>query len=252
METIKNRVSSYWSQRAEDFAKLRVRELESGKRTLWLEEITKYIPGGRKLDILDVGTGTGFFAMLLGAEGHRVTGIDLCAEMIGEARKTSAALGIPGEFHVMDAENPSFPSASFDAVITRNLTWTLPHVAAAYRNWHRLLKPGGVLLNFDADYCREDTGKPLPENHAHKNISTAMTEEYEHIKDTLRPSQQPRPEWDVTLLAEAGFHDIQVEPTVWQRIYCDVDEFYNPTPIFVIAALAQKEESSRDDAVSKL
>ena len=82
METIKNRVSSYWSQRAEDFAKLRVRELESGKRTLWLEEITKYIPGGRKLDILDVGTGTGFFAMLLGAEGHRVTGIDLCAEMI--------------------------------------------------------------------------------------------------------------------------------------------------------------------------
>ena len=30
METIKNRVSSYWSQRAEDFAKLRVRELESG------------------------------------------------------------------------------------------------------------------------------------------------------------------------------------------------------------------------------
>ena len=65
-----------------------------------------------------------------------------------------------------------------------------------------------------------------------------MTEEYEHIKNTLRSGQQPRPEWDVTLLEEAGFHDIQVDPTVWQRIYCDIDEFYNPTPIFVIAALA--------------
>ena len=117
---------------AEDFAKFRVRELESGKRTLWLEEITKYIPGGRKLDILDVGTGTGFFAMLLGAEGHRVTGIDLCAEMIGEARKTSAALGIPGEFHVMDAENPSFPSASFDAVPGRG-TWRSPPPAGTSR-----------------------------------------------------------------------------------------------------------------------
>lgn len=238
MDEIKNRVSSYWSQRAESFARLRIRELESGKRGLWREEIVKYLPAGRKLDILDVGTGTGFFAMLLGAEGHRVTGIDLCAGMIGEARKISAALGIPAGFYVMDAEQPDFAPASFDAVITRNLTWTLPHVAQAYRSWHGLLKPGGVLLNFDADYCREAGNQSLPENHAHKDVSAALAWEYEHIKEALRPSQRPRPEWDAELLAEAGFRDIRVDRSVWRRLYRDIDEFYNPTPIFAIAARA--------------
>ena len=237
MEAIKNRVSTYWSQRAEDFAQLRIRELESGKRELWLAEIEKYFPAGQKMDILDVGTGSGFFAMLLGAEGHRVTGIDLCPDMIDEARKTAALLGIPAEFHVMDAERPDFSPARFDAVITRNLTWTLPHLPEAYRNWRGLLKSGGVLLNFDADYCREKKERPLPANHAHKKVSPALTAEYEHIKDELRPGQRPRPAWDVELLTEAGFHDIQVDPTVWERLYRDMDEFYNPTPIFTISAL---------------
>ena len=101
-----------------------------------------------------------------------------------------------------------------------------------------LLKPGGILLNFDADYCREDAGKPLPENHAHKQIGADLMQEYEHIKDELRPSQQLRPNWDVALLKAAGFRDIRVDTTVWQRIYHNVDEFYNPTPIFLIAARA--------------
>lgn len=238
MDTIKNRVSAYWSQRAGDFSQLRIRELESGKRALWLAEIERYFPTGRKLDILDVGTGSGFFAMLLGAEGHRITGIDLCPDMIGEARKTAALLDIPASFHVMDAERPDFPPASFDAVITRNLTWSLPHLPEAYRNWHSLLRPGGVLLNFDADYCREDTGRPLPANHAHKKVSPALTVEYEHIKDELRPGQRPRPAWDMALLAEAGFRDIRVDPSVWERLYREMDEFYNPTPIFAIFAQA--------------
>ncbi len=33
---------------------------------------------------------------------------------------------------VMDAENPEFADESFDVVISRNLTWTLPHADRAY------------------------------------------------------------------------------------------------------------------------
>lgn len=238
MNAMKNRISAYWSQRAEQFSALRIREYESGKHALWINEFKKYIPGGKPLDILDVGTGTGFFALLLESEGHHVTGIDLCAEMIAEARRTAAALGVHASFRVMDAEQPALPPASFDAIVTRNLTWTLPHLGRAYHVWHTLLKPGGVLVNFDADYCREDNSQPLPANHAHKNISSALAREYEDIKDALRPSQRPRPAWDMELLAKAGFHDIQIDPSVWKRIYHDIDEFYNPTPIFTIAARA--------------
>lgn len=238
MNTMKTSISAYWSQRAEQFSALRFKEYASEKHALWLEELKKYLPAGRRLDILDVGTGTGFFAMLLGAEGHRVTGIDLCAEMIAEARKTSAALGVPADFYVMDAERSAFAPASFDAIVTRNLTWTLPHLGGAYRAWHALLKPGGVLVNFDADYCREDTGHPLPANHAHKKIAPGLARDYENIKNALRPGQRPRPAWDAELLAEAGFQNVQIDKSVWKRIYCHVDEFYNPTPIFTIAAQA--------------
>ena len=95
-----------------------------------------------------------------------------------------------------------------------------------------------MLLNFDADYCREKKERPLPANHAHKKVSPALAAEYEQIKDQLRPGQRPRPEWDAELLTEAGFHDIQVDSSVWERLYRDMDEFYNPTPVFAISALA--------------
>ena len=48
--------------------------------------------------------------------------------------------------------------------------------------------------------------------------------------------QQPRPQWDVQLLTECGFERIIVDNGVWKRIYAEVDEFYNPVPIFTIAA----------------
>ena len=63
-------------------------------------------------------------------------------------------------------------------------------------------------------------------------------EEYERMKHSLRPMQQPRPQWDVQLLREAGFHHIAVDTGVWQRVYQKADEFYDPTPGFAITATA--------------
>lgn len=238
MEQIKEEMTRYWTQRADGFAQLRKKEFNSKKADLWMAEIQRYLPQGRNLRILDVGTGTGFFALLLARAGHQVVGIDLTEEMIVNARKAAEEQGLAVEFYVMDAEHPEFPAGSFDVVLTRNLTWALPHIDDAYKSWHRLLKKGGVLINFDGDYCREQAGKPLPANHAHKDISQKLVQQYESLKDSLRPLQQSRPQWDVQLLRQAGFHGIQVDTQVWQRVYADVDEFYNPTPIFTISAVA--------------
>ncbi len=237
MNEIKSRVAGYWSRRVDQFSEQRLRELHSDKAALWMREFETYLPQKSGLKILDVGTGTGLFAFMLAARGHKVTGIDLTASMIDEARRVAKSLGSDAQFLVMDAENPQFPARSFDAVVTRNLTWTLPHLDSAYKKWHELLKPGGVLINFDADYCREKPA-PLPENHAHKLIDGSLMREYEAIKDTLRPMQCARPQWDVELLRSAGFGGISVDTSVWKRIYGEVDEFYNPTPIFTISAVA--------------
>lgn len=238
VEEIKQRMTNYWTERVPTFSQLRMKEFTGEMHQRWMAEFQKALPQKEPLTILDLGTGTGFFAFLLGAEGHRVAGIDLTEDMIAEAKRTAEILDIPAEFYVMDAENPSFEPGTFDALVTRNLTWGLPHLETAYQNWHSLLKPDGILINFDADYCREKNDSPLPEKHAHKGIPNWMKQEYESLKDELRPVQQPRPQWDVELLEKAGFHDIQVDTAVYKRIYVEFDEFYNPTPIFMITAKA--------------
>ena len=72
MEKLKDHIKNYWTKRAPSFVRQRLREFESPKRGLWLRELSRYLPKEKRLRILDVGTGTGFFACLLAAEGHEV------------------------------------------------------------------------------------------------------------------------------------------------------------------------------------
>ena len=240
MDPLKQRIMEYWSRRADSFCDQRMRELVDPKRERWLAELQRYLPkDGGRLRVLDLGTGTGYFAFLFAADGHDVVGIDLTAHMIEKAREASETLGLPVDFRVMDAEHPDFEEESFDVLVTRNLTWTLPHLPAAYHEWYHLLKPGGVLINFDADYANyAELNDPdnLPENHAHKNIPRDMSEENDEITMEVAAYQQPRPQWDVQLLLRAGFEQVHVDNGIWKRIYAEIDEFYNPTPIFTLVA----------------
>ncbi len=239
MERIKQRITNYWAARAEGFEEQRLSELSGVKKELWKSELHRFLPERKPLRVLDIGTGTGFFACILAGEGHEVTGIDLTPEMIEHAEHMAKKLGVHAEYRVMDAERPEFAADSFDVLVTRNLTWTLPHLEEAYRQWYRILKPQGVLINFDADYYRElgrETSKPLPEKHAHMLLSDTMKKENDVITRTVGMLQNPRPEWDIRLLENAGFRTVCVDREVFRRIYAQPDEFYNPAEIFMITA----------------
>lgn len=239
MEQIKERITEYWTRRASSFREQRLREMESEKAERWIAEMEPYFPQKENLRVLDLGTGAGFFAFLLAHRGHDVVGIDLTEQMILEARECAKELELDVSFHVMDAEQPDFRPERFDVLVTRNLTWTLPHLAQAYRAWFDLLVPGGVLINFDADYGRaldDQEPKDLPPEHAHKAIPPAMIQESDAITKEIYSGQNPRPLWDVELLLSAGFQKVTVDTGVWQRIYREMDEFYNPVPIFTVAA----------------
>ena len=237
----KERIAGYWSKRSDSFQAQRRAELHSSMADRWLLEIQKYLPQ-RKLKILDVGCGSGFFTILLGKQGHEVLGTDLTPDMIEKSRELAKEEGVDCKFEIMDAENLDFPDETFDVVISRNLTWTLPDAGHAYEEWCRVLKKGGILLNFDANYGSSnfaDTSH-LPENHTHNQVGMDMMQECEEIKKQLPISSYIRPAWDVETLGNLGILELSLDLGVGKRIYIEKDEFYNPVPIFTLCG--KKEE----------
>lgn len=237
----KEQIVHYWEKRSESFLEQRRSELANPIAKRWMKEIEKQIPAGRRLKILDVGCGAGFFSILLAKEGHEVFGIDLTPEMIENAIQLAEEENADCCFQVMDAENPMFADETFDVVISRNLTWTLPNAEHAYGEWMRVLKTGGVLLNFDANYGKEDVAdtKGLPEAHAHFKVGNEMLEECERIKSQLPISRKNRPAYDVAVLCENTAGEIRIDTSLGKRIYLEKDEFYNPAPMFSICAVKQ-------------
>ena len=65
MDELERSVEEYWTQRASDFNTVRLNELRDPISGRWLAEMGRYLPEDRPLRILDVGTGTGYFAILL-------------------------------------------------------------------------------------------------------------------------------------------------------------------------------------------
>lgn len=234
----KERIKNYWGKRSDSFLEQRRAELHSPLAARWIGEIREYLPEKKELKILDVGCGAGFFSILLAKEGHKVVGTDLTKEMIEQSKILAREEKVDCHFIVMDAEKLEFQAESFDIVISRNLTWTLPNAKKAYREWFRVLKKGGILLNFDGNYGENDVSDTsiLPENHAHHMLGDEMMRECENIKKQLSISLVSRPAWDMSVLSQIGFKKISIDFDVSDRVYIEKDEFYNPVPLFCVCA----------------
>ncbi|MGP1408557.1 class I SAM-dependent methyltransferase [Selenomonas sp.] len=234
-EALEKRIESYWDKRSPAFSDVRRRELAGVDAALWQQLIERRLPEGSPLRVLDVGTGAGFFAILFSRLRHTVTGIDMSAGMLAEAQKNLEAFGCRAELRKMNAQQLDFSDASFDVVISRNLTWTLPDAMQAYREWHRVLKAGGILLNFDSD-CGETTFSATGDQACvHAGIGEALIAECNAIKDELRISTHRRPIWDMGLLTALGF-SVQVDADIAPLVHGDDRLHYDDVPLFGIYA----------------
>ena len=232
---LSRRIENYWDERSENFSKTRRLELDGIDAIAWKNILKKSLPESKNpLKILDIGTGAGFFAAILAKMGHKVVGIDMSSKMLCEAEKNLREMNLSAEFYKMNAQNLNFfADETFDAIVTRNLTWTLPDVKAAYREWRRILKIGGVLMNFDSDYGDKNF---LDEKTCSKGeICNKMLVECDFIKNSLTISTKRRPKWDKIFLEDLNFI-VRLDEDISHAVHKDSRCFYDSVPLFAIYA----------------
>ncbi len=99
--------------------------------------------------VLELGSGTGFFAVNLVKAGlldGAVVCSDLSPGMLEVCARNAAANGVTVTTRVADAEHLPFPDESFDAVVGHAVLHHLPVPGLAVREAFRVLRPGGVLV----------------------------------------------------------------------------------------------------------
>lgn len=143
---VKRAFAQYWDQRAPSFDTQPQHVSQSEEEAAaWRVALLKLTGDRKRLRVLDVGAGTGFLAILLAEMGHQVTGIDLSLGMMEQGRLKVSQLGYDIPFLEMDAEQTTFPDATFDLVASRHLIWNLPNPVRAIAEWTRITRPGGVV-----------------------------------------------------------------------------------------------------------
>jgi ubiquinone/menaquinone biosynthesis C-methylase UbiE len=98
--------------------------------------------------VVDVGCGWGPAFKLLKddfAPDH-IVGIDVSAEMIAAARREAAKHGIPVDLHQADCADLPLADGSVDMVFCHQTFHHLVEQEKALAEFHRILKPGGLLL----------------------------------------------------------------------------------------------------------
>lgn len=83
-------IEDYWTDRAEGYSQVNQEELAGDNRTNWRRELERHFPENRTNEtykILDIGTGPGFFSIILAEAGYQVTAVDYTEAMLEEAKK---------------------------------------------------------------------------------------------------------------------------------------------------------------------
>jgi 2-polyprenyl-3-methyl-5-hydroxy-6-metoxy-1,4-benzoquinol methylase len=139
--------------------------IENHKR--YLERIALYRQHGYDMDqersfvleraspvsgnILEAGTGKGYFSLALAREGHSFTTFDISAEEQWFAGLNLAYYGLTSyvRFDVADAERLPYNNAFFDIIFAVNMIHHLPSVRNVCDEFIRILSPSGKMVLSD-------------------------------------------------------------------------------------------------------
>ena len=104
--------------------------------------------------ILDAGCGDGYLSRKLARLGAQVTGVEISERMLAYARQEQEYEPLEISYHLASCSSLSFlPDSAFDVVLTNNVIQDLADYQEAFREFCRLLRPGGTYLHIANHPC---------------------------------------------------------------------------------------------------
>ena len=179
--------------------------LSLGTDVLWRERAVKIISEWKPRNLLDIATGTGDLALAVcrALPEVEVLGTDFCRPMLDVAVRRGLTRVLEA-----DALHLPLPGASFDAATVAFGLRNMADYAAALRDFHRILRPGGHLLVLDFSMPEGLLAPPyrLYLHHVLPRIAgwlTGNSGAYDYLGDSIEAF--PRGEAFCKLLGTAGF-----------------------------------------------
>ena len=116
--------------------------------SIWKRELKKLLGEERDISVLDIGTGTGFLAIMLAELGYNSFGIDIAEDMLSIARTKALSKNLNINFLHSEEELLPFEEYSMDVIVNCRLLWTLTNPQKTFKDWNKVLKNGGRVLSF--------------------------------------------------------------------------------------------------------
>ncbi len=242
---------AYWTQRAPGYSEVNREELATEQREVWKQVLIEHIfarfPDRTpdQIHVLEIGTGPGFFAILLAESGFQVTAIDLTPSMLDEARNNAGDLCDRIVFREMNAQDLAFDDESFDVVLSRNVTWNLLDTEQAYAEWVRVMRSGGMLMTFDANWYAylfdaeartayaQDRENSVEEGLGDYNVGDNF-DRMEQLARQMPMARVARPAWDIKTLMSLGL-SVEADTRIWERVWSRQEKVnFASTPMFLV------------------
>lgn len=253
-------IVEYWNERSDGYSCCVCEELVGSTYRNWYQLFHDKLDGlvartntqQRQPRALDLGCGPGFFSIVLARMGCAVDAVDSSAGMLEKARQNNIAAHTFNQvsFHEGDVAILPFKDNSFDVIALRNVTWLMRDPEAAYREWKRVLAPGGKLLVFDANWysylvnpeidaqrVQDESAVEFSRQEVNGFASDEQERHCEVIARALPSTYLQRPMWDVQMLNKLGYSDVSSDESVWKVLWNEEEqEFYRSSPLFLIEA----------------